>query len=127
MLKLIATYRYRHTRKDHEAAMMNKETLRQRHMATWARSAQVSARCIEMRQQQDFDKDDPEYQAVRTTLMAELTALMELSVQLDKATGRLETIYTHGAHAMLKACSVTQEEMKSYQRALADQRAAQEN
>jgi hypothetical protein len=105
--------------------MINKDTLKQRHMATWARSAQISARCIEMRQQQDYE-GNPEYVAARTTLLAELAALIELSAQMDKATGRLEPIYTHGAYSMLKACSVKQEEMKSYQRALRDQGAAQE-
>ncbi len=126
MLKLIATYRYRHTRKDHEAAMMNNNTLKQRHMETWGRAAQAGARTMGMLRE-GYDRGDAEYQAAQSTLLAELAALVELSAQMDRAAGRLETIYARGAKSMIKACNVTQAEIESYRRSLAGQDVTQES
>lgn len=108
-------YPYRQQRKDHEAAMIN-DDLKQRHIQTWRRAAQAGARCMEMTQE-GYEKEDPKYQAARATMLAELATLLELAAQMDKAAGRIETrYYTHGAQSMLKACSVTPQEMEHYQR-----------
>ena len=105
---------------------MINDDLKQRHIQTWRRAAQAGARCMEMRQE-GYDQADPEYRAARTTMLAELTALLELAAQMDKAAGRIETrYYTHGAQSMLKACNVTPQEIEHYQRTLKDQDVTQE-
>jgi len=84
-------------------------TLEARHMETWARAAQASARYTRMER---GEQDGPEGRAARATLIAELATLLEISQQLDKELPLWQKeLYVKAAQGMVEACHLSMEEI----------------
>ncbi|HVB75175.1 MAG TPA: hypothetical protein VNE38_16615 [Ktedonobacteraceae bacterium] len=84
-------------------------SLEARHMKTWSRAAQASARYMRM---ELGERDGPEGRAARATLIAELAALLEISQQLDQELPMWQKeLYMKAAQSMVEACHLSMEEI----------------
>ncbi|HVB73181.1 MAG TPA: hypothetical protein VNE38_06450 [Ktedonobacteraceae bacterium] len=91
-------------------------SLEARHMKTWSRAAQASARYTRM---DVGEQGGPEGLAARAILIAELAALLEIAQQLDKELPLWQKeLYVKAAQGMVEACHLSMEEIAAFTAAL---------
>ena len=89
-------------------------SLAARHMHIWGQAAQAAGHYMSLRRQCQ-DQDAQEVKEARAALVAELAALLEIALQLDRELPAWKQVfYVSATWNMIEACGITQREVEDY-------------